>query len=145
MKRAGVTIRKTGAVQYDGRVDQPSTGVYYTVNCMRSCGRYAKDKIRVSEISRDEVAHLAKLSRLALSEDELTQFASQIEEIVDAVSAVGKVDAAGVEPMSHPHSVNATMRDDVVVPTLTAEQALDQAPAVEENRFVVPQILGGEE
>ncbi|QNE89424.1 Asp-tRNA(Asn)/Glu-tRNA(Gln) amidotransferase subunit GatC [Corynebacterium incognita] len=99
----------------------------------------------MSEISRDEVAHLAKLSRLALSEDELTQFASQIEEIVDAVSAVGKVDAAGVEPMSHPHSVNATMRDDVVVPTLTAEQALDQAPAVEENRFVVPQILGGEE
>lgn len=99
----------------------------------------------MSEISRDEVAHLAKLSRLALSEDELTQFASQIEEIVDAVSAVGKVDAADVEPMSHPHSVNATMRDDVVVPTLTAEQALDQAPAVEENRFVVPQILGGEE
>lgn len=98
----------------------------------------------MSEISRDEVAHLAKLSRLALSDDELSQFASQIEEIVDAVSAVGKVDASGVEPMSHPHSVNAAMRKDEIVPTLTAEQALDQAPAAEDGRFVVPQILGGE-
>ena len=66
-----------------------------------------KDGVRVSEISRDEVAHLAKLSRLALSEEELAQFATQIDEIVDSVSAVGNVDTEGVEPMSHPHSVDA--------------------------------------
>lgn len=98
----------------------------------------------MSEISRDEVAHLAKLSRLALSEDELSQFAAQIDEIVDAVSAVAGVDTEGVEPMSHPHSVDAPMREDKIIRTLTAEQALDQAPAVESERFVVPQILGGE-
>jgi aspartyl-tRNA(Asn)/glutamyl-tRNA(Gln) amidotransferase subunit C len=98
----------------------------------------------VSEISRDEVAHLAMLSRLALSEDELKLFAEQIDEIVGAVSAVQKVDTEGVEPMSHPHSIATAMRDDVVVPTLTAEQALDQAPAVEDGRFMVPQILGEE-
>lgn len=103
-----------------------------------------KDGVRVSEISRDEVAHLAKLSRLALSGEELAQFATQIDEIVDSVSAVGNVDTEGVEPMSHPHSVDAPMREDVIVRTLTAEQALDQAPAVEDERFVVPQILGGE-
>ncbi|QPK80034.1 Asp-tRNA(Asn)/Glu-tRNA(Gln) amidotransferase subunit GatC [Corynebacterium lizhenjunii] len=97
----------------------------------------------MSEISREEVAHLAKLSRLALSEQELEQFAEQIDKIVDSVSAVGKVDATGVEPMSHPHSVVAPMREDVIVPTLTAQQALDQAPAAEEGRFVVPQILAG--
>ncbi len=102
-----------------------------------------KDGVRVSDISRDEVAHLAKLSRLALSEEELKQFAAQIDEIVDSVSAVGKVEAEGVEPMSHPHSVNAPMREDVIVRTLTAEQALDQAPATEDDRFMVPQILGG--
>ena len=96
----------------------------------------------MSDISRDEVAHLAKLSRLALSEEELKQFAAQIDEIVDSVSAVGKVEAEGVEPMSHPHSVNAPMREDVIVRTLT-EQALDQAPATEDDRFMVPQILGG--
>lgn len=97
----------------------------------------------MSEISREEVAHLAKLSRLALSDEELEQFATQIDKIVESVSAVGKVDAEGVEPMSHPHSVVAPMREDVIVRTLTAEQALDQAPAAEDERFVVPQILGG--
>ncbi|WP_191374185.1 Asp-tRNA(Asn)/Glu-tRNA(Gln) amidotransferase subunit GatC, partial [Corynebacterium stationis] len=50
----------------------------------------------------------------------------------------------GVEPMSHPHSITTSMREDVIVRTLNAEQALDQAPAVEDDRFVVPQILGGE-
>lgn len=99
----------------------------------------------MSEISCEEVAHLAKLSRLALSDEELEQFATQIDKIVDSVSAVGKVDAEGVEPMSHPHSVVAPMREDVIVRTLTAEQALDQAPAAEDDRFVVPQILGGGE
>src|SRR5699024_2201180 len=103
-----------------------------------------KDGERVSEISREQISHLAKLSRLALSEEELDQFANQIDEIVDAVSAVGKVNTEGVEPMSHPHSITTSMREDVIVRTLNAEQALDQAPAVEDDRFVVPQILGGE-
>ncbi|WP_080795322.1 Asp-tRNA(Asn)/Glu-tRNA(Gln) amidotransferase subunit GatC [Corynebacterium pacaense] len=94
------------------------------------------------EISRDEVAHLAKLARLALSEEELKQFAGQIDDIVGYVSAVQNVDAGGVEPMSHPHSIATTMRADVVKKTLTAEQALDQAPAVQDGRFMVPQILG---
>ncbi|SMG28112.1 aspartyl/glutamyl-tRNA(Asn/Gln) amidotransferase subunit C [Corynebacterium pollutisoli] len=98
----------------------------------------------VSDISREEVAHLAMLSRLALSEDELKQFATQIDEIIGAVSAVQQVDTEGVEPMSHPHSIATSMREDVLVPTLTAEQALDQAPAAEDGRFMVPQILGEE-
>lgn len=97
------------------------------------------------EISRDKVEHLAKLARLALTEEELEQFAGQIDGIIANVSAVGKVAADGVEPMSHPHSIQTTMREDVVVPTLTAEQALEMAPAVEEQRFMVPKILGEEE
>ncbi|AKK05645.1 aspartyl/glutamyl-tRNA(Asn/Gln) amidotransferase subunit C [Corynebacterium mustelae] len=94
------------------------------------------------EISRDEVAHLAKLSRLALTDEELDRFAEQIDGIIGNVSAVQQVAAEGVEPMCHPHSIRTTMREDVVEKTLTAEQALDQAPEVAEQRFVVPQILG---
>lgn len=94
------------------------------------------------EISRDQVAHLAKLSRLALTDEELDRFAAQIDDIVTNVSAVQQVAAAGVEPMSHPHSIHTAMREDVVKPLLTPEQALDQAPEVAEQRFVVPQILG---
>lgn len=97
------------------------------------------------EISREEVAHLAKLARLALSDEELDQFAEQIDGIVGNVSAVQQVAAEGVEPMSHPHSIKTTMREDVVEQILTPEQVLDQAPNVEEQRFVVPQILGEED
>lgn len=94
------------------------------------------------EISREEVAHLAKLSRLALSDEELDMYAEQIDSIIANVSAVGKVAADGVKPMSHPHDIETRMRADVVEKTLTAEQALDQAPEAAEQRFVVPQILG---
>lgn len=96
----------------------------------------------VPKISRDEVAHLAELARLALSEEELEQYAEQIDGIIANVSGVQQVAAQGVEPMSHPHSISTTMRADVQETTLTAEQALDQAPEVEQQRFVVPQILG---
>ncbi|WP_019195002.1 Asp-tRNA(Asn)/Glu-tRNA(Gln) amidotransferase subunit GatC [Corynebacterium timonense] len=95
-----------------------------------------------SGISRDEVSHIAKLARIAMSEEELDDIAVQLDTIVDAVSKVQKVDTEGVEPMSHPHSLEAGMRPDVEKKTLTQQQALDQAPAVEDERFVVPQILG---
>lgn len=96
----------------------------------------------VSGISRDEVSRIAKLARIALSETELDQIAGQLDTIIDAVSKVQQVDTDGVTPMSHPHSIDAGMREDVKRDTLTQEQALDQAPAVEDERFVVPQILG---
>src|SRR5699024_12688070 len=100
---------------------------------------------RVSAISRDEVAHLARLSRLALTDAELEEFTGQIDGIIQHVQAVQQVAADDVEPMSHPSSMSGVMREDVVKPTLTAEEALDQAPSVEEQRFEVPQILGEEE
>lgn len=96
----------------------------------------------MSDITRDEVAHIATLARLALGEEELAQYARQIDDIVATVSAVQQVDVEGVEPMSHPHSIPAKMREDVIGTSLTPEQALDQAPEVEDQRFVVPQILG---
>ena len=94
------------------------------------------------QISRDEVAHLATLARLALSEEVITSFASHIDGIMGLVSAVGNVDTEGVEPMSHPHAPPTAMRKDTVAPSLTQEQALDQAPEAEDDKFVVPQILG---
>ncbi len=101
--------------------------------------------VRMSEISRDNVAHLARLARLDLTEDELKEFATQIDDIVEHVAAIGEVDTEGVEPLSHPtqnvDGAVSEMREDVVIPSLTAEQALDQAPAVQDQRFQVPQIL----
>lgn len=95
-------------------------------------------------ISRDEVAGIARLARIAVSDEELDQLAGQLDTIVEAVSDVRAVDTEGVTPMSHPHSIDAGMRADVQRTTLTQQQALDQAPEVEDDRFMVPQILGEE-
>lgn len=96
----------------------------------------------MTSISRGDVAHLARLSRLEMSETELDSFARQLTDILDHVQAVSEVAAEDVPAMSHPTSISNVYREDVVTPSLTPEQALDQAPAADGERFEVPQILG---
>jgi len=93
-------------------------------------------------ITREEVAHLARLSRLELKAEELDHFAEQLNAIVDAVARVSEIAADDVPPTSHPLPLTNVMRPDVVRPSLTPAEALAGAPAVEEQRFRVPQILG---
>jgi aspartyl-tRNA(Asn)/glutamyl-tRNA(Gln) amidotransferase subunit C len=96
----------------------------------------------VSQISRDEVAHLARLARLALTDAELDSFAGQLDAILEHVSQIQAVDVTDVEATDNPlTSVNVT-RPDVVEPGLTQEQALSQAPKAVDGRFAVPRILG---
>ena len=92
-------------------------------------------------IDRAEVAHLARLSRLALTDGELDHFAVQLDQIIAAVARVQEVAAEGIPPTTHAVPVTNVFRDDVVVPPLGADLALDQAPAVEQQRFRVPRIL----
>ncbi|HUZ53382.1 MAG TPA: Asp-tRNA(Asn)/Glu-tRNA(Gln) amidotransferase subunit GatC [Streptosporangiaceae bacterium] len=92
-------------------------------------------------ITRDEVAHLARLSRLALSDDELERFAGQLDVIISAVARVQEVAAAGIPPMTHAAELANVFREDIVVPPLGADVALAQAPAAELGRFRVPRIL----
>ncbi|WP_137724317.1 Asp-tRNA(Asn)/Glu-tRNA(Gln) amidotransferase subunit GatC [Prescottella subtropica] len=93
-------------------------------------------------ISRDEVAHLARLSRLALTDAELDEFAGQLDSILSHVKAVAEVATDDVPPTANPNPITNVTRPDVIVPGLTPEQALSGAPAVEQDRFAVPQILG---
>jgi len=92
-------------------------------------------------ITRDEVAHLARLSRLALGDDELGRFAGQLDVIITAVARVQEVAAAGIPPTTHVVELVNVFREDVLVPCLGAEVALAQAPAAELGRFKVPRIL----
>jgi aspartyl-tRNA(Asn)/glutamyl-tRNA(Gln) amidotransferase subunit C len=96
----------------------------------------------VSQISRDDVAHLAHLARLALSEDELDSFAGQLDAILGHVSQIQAVDVTGVEATDNPLKDVNVFRPDVVAPCLTQEQALAQAPKAADGRFAVPRILG---
>ena len=94
---------------------------------------------------RDTVAHLAKLSRLDLTDEELTHFGEQLEVILGAVARVAEVAADDVPPTTHAVPVVNVVRSDTVVPGLTRDQALASAPASEEERFRVPRILDEEE
>ena len=99
----------------------------------------------MTSISRGDVAHLARLSRLDLSDAELDSFAQQLTDILVHVQAVTEVAADDVPAMSHPSAISNVYREDVITPGLTPGQALDQAPAADQQRFEVPQILGEEE
>ena len=95
-------------------------------------------------ITRDEVAHLARLSRLDLSDQELDHFAGQLDVIIAAVARVQEVAAEGIPPTTHALPITNVFRDDTEVPCLGTRAALDQAPASEQDRFRVPRILAEE-
>jgi aspartyl-tRNA(Asn)/glutamyl-tRNA(Gln) amidotransferase subunit C len=92
-------------------------------------------------ITRDEVAHLARLSRLSLSDQELDHLAPQLDQIISAVAQVQEVAAEGIPPTTHATGLTNVFRDDDPVPCLTPDQVLGEAPAEELQRFKVPRIL----
>ena len=99
----------------------------------------------MAAISREEVAHLARLSRLAVTEEELDRFAGQLDVILQSVARIGDVAADDIPPTSHSVPLTNIYRDDVPVPSLTQEEALSGAPDAFEGRFRVPQILAEED
>ena len=98
----------------------------------------------MSNISRDDVANLAKLARIDMSDAELDHLASELDVILNAVARVQEVAGADVPPTSHPLPLRNIFREDQVKESLTPEEALSGAPAQEEQRFKVPRILGEE-
>ncbi|HEY2763245.1 MAG TPA: Asp-tRNA(Asn)/Glu-tRNA(Gln) amidotransferase subunit GatC [Pseudonocardiaceae bacterium] len=92
-------------------------------------------------ISRDEVAHLARLARLAVTEEELDLFATQLDVILTSVARVRDVAAADIPPTSHAVPLTNVFRADTPRPGLTQQQALSGAHAAEDGRFRVPRIL----
>lgn len=96
-------------------------------------------------ISREEVAHLARLARLAVTDAELDLFAGQLDGILQAVARVGEVAADDIPPTSHSVPLINVLREDEIQPCLPRDEALAGAPDSFENRFRVPQILAEEE
>ena len=94
-----------------------------------------------TRLTRDDVAHLASLARIDLSEAELDRMLGELTVILDAVALVQQAPTDGVEPMSHPLPLTNVTRPDVPRTGLTAEEALSGAPEQEQQRFLVPRIL----
>jgi aspartyl-tRNA(Asn)/glutamyl-tRNA(Gln) amidotransferase subunit C len=95
----------------------------------------------VGRLSRADVAHLARLARLAVTDDELDIFAGQLDVILGAVARVGEVASDDIPPTSHAVPMTNVYRVDKVVPSLPREAVLACAPAVEDEKFRVPRIL----
>ena len=98
----------------------------------------------MSNISRDDVAKLAKLARIEMTPAELDHLSTQLAQILDAVASVTAAAKDDIKPTSHAIEMTNVFRKDEVKPSLTPEEALSGAPAQEDNRFRVPQILGEE-
>jgi aspartyl-tRNA(Asn)/glutamyl-tRNA(Gln) amidotransferase subunit C len=98
----------------------------------------------MAAISREEVAHLARLSRLSVTDEELDRFAGQLDVILQSVARVGEVAADDIPPTSHSVPLTNVLRDDVVVPGLERADVLAGAPDSAEDRFRVPRILDEE-
>ena len=92
------------------------------------------------EISRAEVLHVAKLARLALTEEEVGRFQEQLSAILEAVGKVSELDLEGVPPTSHPLDLVNVLAEDEPAPSLSLEEALANAPDPENGFFGVPPV-----
>ena len=93
-------------------------------------------------ISRADVAHVARLARLDLTDDELSRFTDQLAAVLEHAGDLAALDTAGVPPTAHPLELVNVLRDDVPRPCLDRDEVLAMAPAAEDGRFRVPKILG---
>ena len=93
------------------------------------------------QLTRDDVAKVALLSRLTLTEDELDRMTDQLVAILGYVERLSEVDTSGIEPMAHAVERTNVFRDDVPTPMLPREAALANAPKTDGRYFLVPQIF----
>ena len=93
------------------------------------------------KLNRKDVEHVALLSRLELSENELDKFTGQLDAILEYIDVLNQVDTSAVEPMAHVLEIRNVMRADEVQPSLPREAALQNAPDAEDGFFKVPKIV----
>ena len=94
----------------------------------------------MTEISSDEVLHVARLARLALTDEEVERFRVQLSAILEAVGKVSELDLEGVPPTAHPLDLVNVLGEDEPRPSLPREEALANAPDPENGFFGVPPV-----
>jgi aspartyl-tRNA(Asn)/glutamyl-tRNA(Gln) amidotransferase subunit C len=93
-------------------------------------------------LTREDVAYVARLARLALTEEELDTYAPQLAAVLEHAAQVAALDTAGVPPTAHPLPLRNVLRPDVPCVSLPRDEVLAAAPAAEDGRFRVPRVLG---
>lgn len=95
----------------------------------------------MTALSREDVAKVAALARLRLSDGELDVFTEQLAQILEHAEDIAALDLEGVAPTAHPFGLINVVREDVVEPCLDREAVLAMAPDAEDGRFAVPRII----
>lgn len=95
-----------------------------------------------SPLSREEVAKVAALARLTLSDAELDMFTAQLGQVLEHADDMRALDLEGVVPTAHPFGLVNVVRADEVRPSLARDEVLAMAPDAEDGRFAVPRIIG---
>lgn len=95
-------------------------------------------------LTTDDVRHVARLARLALTSQEVDALGEQLSTILAYAEKVGEVAAADVPPTSHPYPLSNVWRKDEPHLSLSPEEAISTAPRTEQGRFHVPRIVGEE-
>jgi aspartyl-tRNA(Asn)/glutamyl-tRNA(Gln) amidotransferase subunit C len=98
----------------------------------------------MAALSRADVAHVAHLARLGLTDDELTLLEGQLNHILDQYAKLAELDTEHIPPTAQTIQLENILRDDVVTPSLPVEEALRNATARQGDFIVVPAIIGGE-
>jgi aspartyl-tRNA(Asn)/glutamyl-tRNA(Gln) amidotransferase subunit C len=95
-----------------------------------------------SPLRREDVAKIAKLARLRLSDDELDVFTEQLGQILEHANDIAQLPLDDVLPTAHPFGLINVVREDVIEPSLPRDELLAMAPDAEDGRFAVPRIMG---
>lgn len=90
-----------------------------------------------------DVEHIAALAKLEFSPEEKEQLVHQLNQILSYMEQLNKLDTSGVEPLTHVLDLQGRVRPDAVEPGLTADEALQNAPAKTDKFFKVPKVIGG--
>ncbi|HEX4868002.1 MAG TPA: Asp-tRNA(Asn)/Glu-tRNA(Gln) amidotransferase subunit GatC [Acidimicrobiales bacterium] len=96
----------------------------------------------MASLSRDDVAHVARLARLQLTDEQIDTFTPQLAAILDHAADVEALQLDDVPPTAHPFPLANVMRPDVARDAGVRDAVLDQAPATEDGMFRVPPVLG---
>ena len=92
-------------------------------------------------LTLDEVRHVAKLARLQLTDEQLQQYRNQLSSVLEHIAKLSELNVEGVEPMAHPSDVTNRLDEDTVGESMSVQQLLSMAPAVQDHFLAVPKVL----
>ena len=93
------------------------------------------------KLTREEVLHIARLARLAVTEEEVDRYVDQLSNLLEHFEVLQQVDTEGVPPTAQSVELRSVMRDDIIEPSLSAEEVLSNAPRREGDSFRVKAVL----